>query len=490
MKINKLTILVSTICLLLSTSARASDRFPSARGFYPGDSAELHYMVDTMMNNAKPVVIDGSPLALICPHAGFVYSGPTAAEAYNLLKNTSGIKTAIIIGFKHQVSYKGIAIWPEGSWQTPLGNVTVNSELAREFIKAANYITSEESLFFGEHSLEVQLPFLQAAIPDIKIVPIQLGFVDDQMISNLIKDLTSVLKSKNDFVLIASTDLSHYHSRSECQKLDAKTAEFIANLDGKGLWNASRNGKAELCGAGATSVVLQIAKNLGADKVKILKMSDSGYFSGDISRVVGYLSAVVYKSGAESKPKKPAKKDGGYLSEEEHKILLNIARQSIEAYVNGKSLPSFDVPNGKLTDDGAAFVTINKHHQLRGCIGYTEAIMPLYQTISTCAVKAASEDPRFPKLTKSEYPDIELEISVLTPLEKITDVNKIEVGKHGLMLQKGYYRGLLLPQVATSYGWDRDTFLDHTCRKAGMSPGCWKDDCDIYIFSAEVFGEE
>jgi AmmeMemoRadiSam system protein B/AmmeMemoRadiSam system protein A len=490
MKINKLTILVLTICVLLSTSAYAADRFPSARGFYPSDSAALYSMVDTMMDNSKPVVIDGSPLALISPHAGFVYSGPTAAEAYNLLKNTPDIKTAIIIGFKHQVNYKGIAVWPEGSWQTPLGNVAVDSELAGEIIKSANYITTEESIFFGEHSLEVQLPFLQVAVPDIRIVPIQLGFVDDQMIFRFVKDLTAVLKNKDDYILIASTDLSHYHSRSECQKLDAKTAEYIVDLDGKGLWNASRSGKAELCGAAATSVVLQVAKNLGADKVKILKMSDSGDFSGDISRVVGYLSAVIYKSGAKSKTQKPPKKESGYLSEEEHEILLNIARQSIEAYINGKPLPSFDVPEGKLTNDGAAFVTINKNHQLRGCIGYTEAIMPLYQTVSTCAIKAASEDPRFPKLTKMEYPDIDLEISVLTPLEKIIDVNKIEVGKHGLMLRKGYYRGLLLPQVATSYGWDRVTFLDQTCRKAGMPAGCWKDNCDIYIFSAEVFGEE
>ena len=169
---------------------------------------------------------------------------------------------------------------------------------------------------------------------------------------------------------------------------------------------------------------------------------------------------------------------------------MEIARKSIEAYLDNHPVPEFDINDSILEAPGAAFVTINKDHQLRGCIGYTEPILPLYQAISTCAVKAASEDPRFQPLQKAEYPHIELEISVLTPLKKIEDVDKIEVGKHGLMLQKGYNRGLLLPQVAADYGWNRTQFLDATCRKAGMSAGCWKENCDIYIFSAEVFGEE
>ena len=490
MKIQKLLFIIIISAILISGLIYASDRFPSAVGFYPGDSAALYRMVDTMLANSITIDVDGSPIAFICPHAGFVYSGPTASEAYSLIKKAKGIKTAIIVGFRHQVNYKGVAVWPHGSWRTPLGNVPINTELAAKFAQAGDYFTTEEPLFFGEHSLEVQLPFLQVAAPNISIVPIQLGMVDDRMIAELVRAMTDILEDEDGFILIASTDLSHYHSRSECQNLDAQTAEYIADLDGKGLWKASRNGKAELCGAAATSVVLQVADNLGADKVKILKMADSGDFSGNVSQVVGYLSAVVYKGTQETNPEKPPEKGGSYLSDEEHRILLDIARKSIEAYVNGQPLPSFDVTEGKLTEDGAAFVTINKNHRLRGCIGYTEAIMPLYKTVSTCAIKAASEDPRFPELTKAEYPEIKIEISVLTPLEKISDTEKIEVGKHGLMLQKGYNRGLLLPQVATGYGWDRETFLDQTCRKAGMPAGCWKENCDIYVFSAEVFGEE
>ncbi len=479
------------LLMMFSASVFAADRMPSMAGsFYPDDSAALFNMVDTMLANAAPAEIDGKPLVLISPHAGFVYSGPIAAESHKLLGRYPEIKTAIILGFKHRVDYRGVAIWAEGSWKTPIGKIAINKALAKEILNSADFIADQHSLFREEHSLETQIPFLQLASPDLSIVPLQIGAQEKEIIEKLTDKLYDILKDRDDFVIIASTDMTHYKSRSQCAAIDSVSAEYITAIDGSGLWRASEKGSAQLCGAAPVAVALELAKKLGADKAEILKHSDSGVYGGNTKSVVSYLSAVIYKSGGNSGEKSTGLTGEDYLSNQQQQKLLDIARRSIIAYLENKPMPEFDINDELLESPGAAFVTINKNHQLRGCIGYTEPIMPLYKTISTCAVKAASEDPRFQPLTKEEYPAISIEISVLTPLQEIKDVSKIEVGRHGLMLQKGYNRGLLLPQVAVDYGWDRTQFLNATCRKAGMAPVCWKENCDIYVFSAEVFGEE
>ncbi|OQX86563.1 MAG: AMMECR1 domain-containing protein [Candidatus Omnitrophica bacterium 4484_70.2] len=177
---------------------------------------------------------------------------------------------------------------------------------------------------------------------------------------------------------------------------------------------------------------------------------------------------------------------------QEKKFLLNIARESIKNYFKeGRPLDIKEVPFASLKEKRAVFVTLNKHHSLRGCIGRIVADLPLYKAVSLMAIEAAFRDPRFPPLREEELQEITIEISVLTPFKRITDVNQIRVGEHGLFIRKGFYSGLLLPQVATEYRWDKFTFLDHTCMKAGLSPGCWKNsDTQIFIFSATVFSEE
>lgn len=176
------------------------------------------------------------------------------------------------------------------------------------------------------------------------------------------------------------------------------------------------------------------------------------------------------------------------LSEQEKKTLHHIAKTVIENKAKGKTIPEFNIDAPILKEDRGAFVTIHKRGQLRGCIGYIEGHGPLHKTIEEMAEAAAFRDPRFTPVTENELPELELEISVLTPLKKITDVNEIEVGKHGIYIKKGWSSGLLLPQVATEYGWNRETFLEHTCQKAGLSSNAWKDkDTEIYTFSADIF---
>ena len=261
-----------------------------------------------------------------------------------------------------------------------------------------------------------------------------------------------------------------------------------------------------MCGGAPAVAVLKAALARGADRVKILKYSDSGDITGDKSSVVGYVAAVIYKSNnndksedrkksdppknSEAKPsndKVTASKFG--LNESNKKELLKIARQSVVGYLSDGKIPEFKVSDD-LQKFGAAFVTLTENGQLRGCIGYTTAVEPLYRTVSTCAVQAAVADPRFPPVKKEEIDKLHIEISVLTPLQQIKSFDEIEIGRDGLMIFKGDRRGLLLPQVATDYGWDVTRFLEETCRKAGLSSNDYKSpEAVVYKFQAVIFGE-
>ncbi len=179
------------------------------------------------------------------------------------------------------------------------------------------------------------------------------------------------------------------------------------------------------------------------------------------------------------------------LSKEEKNSLIELVRDTIRARLNGQPLLHFNPSTERLSQNSGAFVTLHKRGALRGCIGYVEAIKPLYQSVQDMALAAAFQDPRFPPLTESEFDDIDIEISVMSPVQRIDGVDEIEVGTHGIIIKRGFYQGLLLPQVATEQEWDRDTFLQHTCYKAGLDGDCWKKpDTEIYVFSAEVFSEK
>lgn len=181
----------------------------------------------------------------------------------------------------------------------------------------------------------------------------------------------------------------------------------------------------------------------------------------------------------------------GELSNEEKQQLLAIARKSLEEYLSKGRIPSFEVTSPNLKEKRGAFVTLKKAGMLRGCIGLIYPIKPLYQTVAEMAVASAVDDPRFPPLSLDELPLVEIEISVLSPLERVKNIEEIEVGKHGLYIRSGPFSGLLLPQVATEYNWDRETFLQHTCLKAGLPSDAWKSkDVELYKFTAEVFSEK
>jgi AmmeMemoRadiSam system protein A len=223
---------------------------------------------------------------------------------------------------------------------------------------------------------------------------------------------------------------------------------------------------------------MMIAKKLGAG-VKILNYANSGDVTMDKNRVVGY-GAITF-----SYPEN----DHG-LNKKEQNILLTIARKTLEEYISKGDIPQFEIKDKKLLGKRGAFVTITKNGELRGCVGYIAPIVPLYKAVSDMTIAASTRDMRFPPVFGEELKNIHIEISVLSPLKLINNVNEIEVGKHGLYIRRGDYSGLLLPQVATSYMWNREEFLRQTCLKAGLSPNTWKEKgTDIYIFSAQIFSE-
>ncbi|UCE25247.1 MAG: AmmeMemoRadiSam system protein B [Candidatus Zixiibacteriota bacterium] len=486
------------LALLLFINACAESRKPAVAGtFYPGDSASLAKMVNGHLANVTAEAdVDGQLIALIVPHAGLVYSGQIAANSYKLLEG-SQITTAVLCGPSHRVGFEGISVYGPGIiWRTPFGDVPCDDAMCQKLIDFGTNISVIREAHEAEHCLEVQIPYLQSTLSDFRIVPVLMGYPDRGTIQLMADALTS-LNINQQTVLIASTDWQHYRPASDGWKFDSVGVACIERLDPDALERHLTSGKTEACGGGTAVAVLKAAIAKGANKVKILKYGDSGDVTGDKSGVVGYLAAAVYKSSDAPNPPKPStdeqgKKDSAdkyELTEADRQLLLEIARTSIDCHLRREPMPEYDVSD-ILRKNGAAFVTLTKTGQLRGCIGYTMAFKPLYETVSECAVKAAVEDPRFPPVLAKELPQLHVEISVLTPLQKVQSLDEIKVGRDGLMITLGRQRGLLLPQVATDYGWTETQFLEQTCRKAGLPLDAYKSpEAVIERFQAVIFGE-
>lgn len=492
-----------TVCLFIVVAfslAPAVERPPAVAGtFYPADAAELESMVKSHLDGVRDLPeIDGQIIALIVPHAGLVYSGQVAAYGYKLLEN-SGISTVILCGPSHRYAFSGLSVYgPFVKWRTPLGGVSCDDALCDQLLKYNKNINVVAKAHEQEHCLEVQLPYLQTVLDNFKIVPLIIGNQDKDAVELLANALASLAVDKNS-IMVASSDWQHYRPASVGTHLDSVGLECMLDLDPDRLYEYILNGKTEMCGGGAAAAVIKAAMAHGADKVKLLKYGDSGDISGDKSSVVGYAALVFYKSSG-VEPKTAAKTDGSTttkpelpqqlgLDETDRALLLAIARGSIESYLAGKEPPDFDITDN-VAKYGAAFVTLEKQGQLRGCIGYTTASGPLYECVSECAIKAAVADPRFTPVTHDELKSLHIEISVLSPLQKVKAWDEIIVGRDGLMIFKGAARGLLLPQVAIEYNWDRTTFLEQTCLKAGLKKNDYLSaDAVVYKFQATIFGE-
>ena len=461
-----------------------------AGSWYPGDPDELAAMVDEMLAAVQPV--DGPPIGLIVPHAGYVYSGPVAACGFRQLEGGQ-YDVAIIIASDHQPPISNpISVWAEGGFETPLGVVPVDVELAQALVAADPRITADLAAHEDEHPIEIELPFLQQVCPGCSIVPVLMGADDEETVGVLTDALLEALPGKR-AVIIASSDLSHYPTYDDALTVDGATLATIETLDPARVRETTDEMMAAgfpnlvtcACGRGAILVTMRVAVGLGADTATILRYANAGDVSGDHNRVVGYGAVMFWRYEPPD------------LTEAQREELLALARTTIAEYLETEGIPDYETSDPALNRRSGGFVTLKEHGDpstglrasLRGCIGHMWADTPLYRVVQEMSVSAATSDPRFSPMTAEELDAVSIEISVLSPLRRITDTERVEVGTHGLVVAQAGRQGVLLPQVPVEQGWEREEFLENLCQKADLPPDCWHKGAALYTFTAVVFGE-
>jgi MEMO1 family protein len=471
------------------------DRQPAVAGqFYSADPIRLRADLATMFADAAPKQT-ANIQALIAPHAGYVFSGEVAASSYNQIDPDRKFDNVFILASSHHMSFEGASIYYKGNYITPLGTVKVNTTLARQIMKDNPVFTDKTNSHTPEHSVEVQLPFLQYHMKtDYMIVPIILGTQSPSTAQKIAAALKPYLNEKNLFVI--SSDFSHYPDYEEAEMVDKLTADAIVKNSPDTLLNTLQNNDdkdignlaTSLCGWTSVLTLLYMTEGNNDLTFKEIEYKNSGdsKMYGDKDRVVGYYSIVVDRAMPQTRDQ------GFYLNDQEKKQLLEIARETMESYVSTGKVPDIDQKTltPAMKENCGAFVTLNENNELRGCIGRFDATSPLWDVVQQMAVASATQDSRFMPVTTKEFNSIDIEISVLTPLKKINSIDEFEYGKQGIYMKKGFMAGTFLPQVATETGWTKEEFLGHCARdKAHIGWDGWKD-AELFTYEAIVFGEK
>jgi len=469
------------------------NRKPVVAGrFYSADSVSLRNELKTYFLSAAPQKSKNT-FAIISPHAGYIFSGQIAADAFNQIDSEKNFETIFIIGSSHTSRFSGASIYASGNFLTPIGEVKVDVALAKKLISENSIFNSDTTPHLEEHSLEVQLPFLQYFLKkDFKIIPIILGENRPETSKKIAEALKPYFHSKNLFVI--SSDFSHYPNYSEANKVDNLTAESILTLSpNKFIETLKCNDTLKIkqlatsaCGWSAILTLLYLCDENSNIEPLLINYKNSGDTKfGEKNRVVGYCAISFGLKNVENSTEFS-------LTDKEKKILLKIARSTIENFVKNGKIAEIDTTefSNSLKIPCGAFVTLRKNKKLRGCIGRFNPTEPLYKVVQRMAISSATEDYRFQKVSPDEIKDLHIEISVLTPMEKIATIDEIVLGKHGIYIKKGNNAGTFLPQVATETGWNKEEFLGHCSQdKAGIGWSGWKN-AEIFIYEALVFEEE
>ncbi len=474
----------AVIFLLLSLQLLHASPRPSAvaGSFYSNNNVELSASIISALQNSKTFPKENIK-ALIVPHAGYIFSGDVAAEGYATLHRK--YKNIFIIGSSHSMNFDGASLYSAGNYITPLGEIKVNQTIVSELINGSRYFSFNPEAHKKEHTIEVQLPFLQNIYGDtLSIVPIVIATSNLETIQEIAKKLKPYFNDENLFII--SSDLSHYPSYSDANTIDKQTLDSIESGSAKEfLKTLVKNEELNIaqlqtlaCGWSSILTLLYLTQNAHY-KYELLKYKNSGDTSfGDKKRVVGYSAFRVFKKNSDF-----------FLNDKERKELREIAKLSLyEATINNKEI-SIDESRitSKLKEPLGAFVTLYKNGKLRGCIGTFEPNEPLYKVVMNMAVASAKFDSRFQEVTPDELKDIEIEISVLTPRKKINSLDEIVLGTHGIYIQKGVKNGTFLPQVASQMQWSVEEFVGNCAKdKVGISFDGYKD-AEIFTFEAIVF---
>ena len=477
-----------------STARKQRVRAPAVAGlFYPGDSAALSKAIDSLLGGAPEHYIPRLR-GLVCPHAGYEFSGQTAACGYKLLAGRD-VQTVMVMGPSHYALFQGACIPKADAYQTPLGLVPI-WEKAKELASVAPFVLEpqcpvqrpgwwrqvpkpapeigQDTPETWEHSVEVQVPFLQKTLKNFTLLPVVVGDADPAQIA---KALAERIDDKT--IVVASSDLSHYHTYQAAKELDNRCVKAICDLDVDAMATQ------EACGKLPILALLHLARQKGW-KAQLLDYRNSGDVTGEKDRVVGYTAVAFYAPVPEK------------LTAADRKFLLDLARKTLVSVTAGGGVPEVaekDVPP-KLAEKQACFVTLTKDGALRGCIGHLTALESLHQAVADNARNAALRDPRFLPVQPDEVAKIKIEISVLTEPEPLAFtspddlLSKLHPNEDGVLLHIGPRTATFLPQVWAQIP-DKVKFLEHLSQKAGGEPSAWRgQDVSVSVYHVECFEEE
>ena len=473
--------------LLLMSSAAFSEpniKKPNVSGqFYTNDPIELAVQIEDMISGAQVEPYTTPVEIIIAPHAGYYYSGAVAGHSFKAVSQQK-YNTIIILAPSHFYGFDGISVWDNGGFETPLGIVDVDEEFAKELTQFHPKIINDPKAFVKEHSLEVEIPFLQQTFQGFRLVPVVLGQPSPQLMAEFAQKLNSVIGNREDVLVVVSTDLSHYHDDSFARQMDSKTIEAIKSQDAELIYRECLSGGMEMCGCFPVITSLLLAKIRGLSQVDVLKYANSGDVNGKKDSVVGYSSIIIHQGQS---------KKIGPLNKNQKKRLIEIAREAIRGHVERGVRINVKEDDQRLQEKEGAFVSVYKDGLLRGCIGNILGSGPVYLTVRDMAISSASKDYRFKPIQKDELDGIQIEISVLSKPRRIKNIDEIHLGIHGVIVTKGSKSGVFLPQVADSTGWTKERFLSELCsQKADLPSDCWKDPqkIKIEVFTADVFSEK
>jgi AmmeMemoRadiSam system protein B/AmmeMemoRadiSam system protein A len=476
-------------------------RSPVVAGrFYPGSASALEKTIEKFMADARPAQVK-NPLAIVVPHAGYIFSGQIAAEGFRQAADHP-YDVVVILGTNHTSgSFRKISIYPGDGFSTPLGTAMVDKEVVKALLAADPDCVLDKSLHDQEHSVEVQIPFIQVLFPESRIVPVVVGSPDIGLCTRFGEALAGVLKDRR-ALIVASADLSHYPNADAAEDVDGKTLAAMEKLDPALLQKVTqaqmRRGIPNLhtcaCGEAAVMAAMSAAKAMGAAGGKVIRYAHSGDVPvGERDRVVGYGAVVYYAdeqnvSANESGAPAEAASDA-MLTDTDKKALLAYVRETLARKLSRQTVPVAQGLSPGAQQKRGVFVTLKKRGGLRGCIGRMIPDKPLPELVGAVALQSALEDPRFRPVTLDELKDLEIEISVLTPMVPVPGADHIVVGRDGVLIRKGGRSAVFLPQVAPEQGWGRAEMLEHLCLKAGLPPGSWKEGAKLLTFQAVVFSE-
>jgi AmmeMemoRadiSam system protein B/AmmeMemoRadiSam system protein A len=493
-------ILLGVACRGSGAPAGQGVREPAVAGqFYPGEARTVNAMLDAFLKDAVAPDQD-APIAIVGPHAGWVFSGQIAADAWRQAAGRQ-YDTIVILGTNHTGAMYGLlSVYPGSGLRTPLGVARVDTALSAALVKEDGDCVADASAHAKEHSVEVHVPFAQRLFPDAQLVAVVVGTEEPGALRRFGRTLARLLSGRR-ALIVASSDLSHYPSWRDATVVDRRTLEAMATLDPDRLAAAADqaahtvpNLETCACGDGPVRAAMTAAKALGATRARVVSYANSADTAmADLDRVVGY-GAVAFSAGPPGSDTRAiaaplAAAQAMAPTTADKKQMLALARETIRRYLDTGSVPLARGFSPALERPQGMFVTLRKHGELRGCIGQMLPDRPLRMLVVRMALASAFEDPRFGRVRAGELKDIDIEISILTPFRRVAGPGDIEVGRDGVLLEKDGRSAVFLPQVATEEHWTRDEMLDNLCLKGGLNAGCWRAGARLSNFQADVFKE-